>query len=393
MYEGQYVFTQIMSQLPWKTFHRCVNRYQGERKVKSFRCTHQYRAMAIAQLLQLGSLRDIEISLRAHADKLYHLGLPAGISRNTLSNANQVRNWKIYADLSHRLIGQAQALYCKDDFQLQLQEPAYALDSTTIDLCLSLFPWAPFRSTKAGIKMHTLLNLQGNIPSFIEITDARTHDVKMLDQLPVQAGALYVMDRAYLDFKRLYRLHQCGGSFIVRTKSNTQWRRIYSNPAMRSEGVICDQIIRLSGVNTARHYPDPLRRIKYFDQTSARVFNFLTNNRSLVSLTIAELYRNRWHVELFFKWVKQHLRIKSFYGHSENAVKTQIWVAVSVYVLVAILKKRLHLDHSLYTILQALSVTLFDKMPLYQIFTNYNDKRVVNQFPKQLTLFDLTLGQ
>ncbi len=392
MYEGRYVFSQVMAHLPWKTFHRCVTRHRGDHKVKSFGCTQQWRAMAIAQLLQLGSLRDIEISLRAHADKLYHLGLPTGVSRNTLSNANQVRSWKIYADFGCRLIGQAQALYDKDDFQLQLEQPAYALDSSTIDLCLSLFSWATFRTTKAGVKMHTLLNLQGNIPSFIEITEAKKHDVKVLDQMPVEAGAIYIMDRAYLDFERLYQMHCRGGQFIVRAKSNTKLRRLYSNKVERQQGVICDQIIVPAGVKTAKCYPEKLRKVGYHDQVSGKRFNFLTNNQILSPLTIAELYRNRWQVELFFKWVKQHLRIKTFYGRSENAVKTQIWIAVSVYALVAIIKKRLHLDHSLYTILQILSVTVFDKYPLYQILTNYDRKWQNDEHPKQLNLFDKTLG-
>ena len=308
MYEGQYVFSQIMAHLPWKTFHRCVASHRGDHKVKSFGCTQQWRAMAIAQLLQLGSLRDIEISLRAHADKLYHLGFPTGISRNTLSNANQVRSWKIYADFGYRLIGQAQALYDQDDFQLQLEQPAYALDSSTIDLCLSLFSWATFRTTKAGVKMHTLLNLQGNIPSFIEITEAKKHDVKVLDQMPVEAGAIYIMDRAYLDFERLYQMHCGGGQFIVRAKSNTKLKRLYSNKVERQQGVICDQIIVPAGVKTAKYYPEKLRKVGYYDQASGKRFNFLTNNQVLPPLTIAELYRNRWQVELFFICCMQHMK-------------------------------------------------------------------------------------
>ena len=276
----------------------------------------------------------------------------------------------------------------KTIFSCSFEQPAYALDSSTIDLCLSLFSWATFRTTKAGVKMHTLLNLRGNIPSFIEITEAKKHDVNVLDQMPVEAGAIYIMDRAYLDFERLYQMHCRGGQFIVRAKSNTKLRRLYSNKVERQQGVICDQIIVPTGVKTAKYYPEKLRKVGYHDQVSGKRFNFLTNNQILSPLTIAELYRNRWQVELFFKWVKQHLRIKTFYGRSENAVKTQIWIAVSVYALVAIIKKRLQLDHSLYTILQILSVTVFDKYPLYQILTNYDRKLQHGDYPKQLNLFD-----
>ena len=388
MYEGKFVFTQLMEHLSWKTFKQCVERHQGDYKVHSFFCSQQYRCMTIAQLTGRESLRDIEICLRAHAPKLYHLGLPAGVSRNTLANANQVRSWKIYADFAQQLIQQAHLLYSKDDFKLQLDETVYALDSSTIDLCLSLFPWADFRTTKAGVKLHTLLNLQGNIPSFIDVTNAKMHDVKILDKLNLLPGAFYIMDRAYLDFERLYTMHKLGSFFVIRAKSNTQFKRVYSDPKNRKTGVIFDQIIALTGTKTSRHYPEHLRAVKYVDPDNGKRFVFLTNNRKFSALMIADLYRSRWYVELFFKWIKQHLRIKSFYGISENAVKTQIWIAVSVYVLIAILKKRLHLEASLYTIMQILSVTLFEKVQLTQLFAESLYRPHILDYPKQLTLFD-----
>ena len=321
MYQDQFVFSQIMTHLPWTTFDRCVQRYRGNRKVRSFRCSQQFRAMAIAQLTHRTSLREIEICLRAHAEKLYHLGFPNGISKSTLAKANEKRNWHIYADFAQRLIASARRLHTHEDFQMDLDQTVYALDSSTIDLCLSLFPWARFRTTKSGIKVHTLLDLQGNIPTFVEITEAKLHDVNILDAMTLEAGSIYVMDRAYLDFERLYELHQLGSFFVIRAKTNTQMRRIYSHRNDRSEGLIYDQTVSLTGVNTAQHYPDQLRRIKYHDQSRDKTLVFLTNNTYLPALTIAELYKNRWHVELFFKWIKQHLRIKKFYGRTENAVK------------------------------------------------------------------------
>ena len=378
-----------MTHLPWTTFDRCVQRYRGNRKVRSFRCSQQFRAMAIAQLTHRTSLREIEICLRAHAVKLYHLGFPNGISKSTLAKANEKRNWHIYADFAQRLIASARRLHTHEDFQMDLDQTVYALDSSTIDLCLSLFPWARFRTTKSGIKVHTLLDLQGNIPTFVEITEAKLHDVNILDAMTLEAGSIYVMDRAYLDFERLYELHQLGSFFVIRAKTNTQMRRIYSHRNDRSEGLIYDQTVSLTGVNTAQHYPDQLRRIKYYDRSRDKTLVFLTNNTYLPALTIAELYKNRWHVELFFKWIKQHLRIKKFYGRTENAVKTQIWIAISIYVLIAIIRKRMNLDVSLYKILQILDTTLFEKTPLYQLLTAFDYTTYFVDQPKQLNLFDI----
>ena len=388
MYAGHLVFSQLMAHLPWKAFHRCVNRYQGDRKVHRFHCSQQYRAMAIAQMNRRSSLRDLVICLRAHPEKLYHLGFSSGISRTTLAKANENRDWRIYADYAQHLIAMARPLYDSSDSDLNLEETVYALDSSTIDLCLSLFSWAPFRKTKAGIKVHALLDLQGNIPSFIEITDARLNDVKVLDLLLPEAGAIYVMDRAYVDYERLHVFHQFGSYFVVRAKSNIRFRRIYSHANNRDEGVIYDQSGVLTGVRSATRYPQQLRRIKYVDRERDKTLIFLTNNTYLPPLTIANLYKNRWQVELFFRWIKQHLRIQSFYGISENAVKTQIWIGVSVYVLLAIIKKRLNLSVNLYTISQIIDTTLFDKKPLYQLFTDYGYKEQPIEGPKQLNLFD-----
>ena len=392
MYQGHFVFSQIMAHLPWKTFHRCVSRYQGDHRVKTFTCAQQYRAMAVAQLNRRSSLRDLVICLRAHQGKLYHLGLSGGISRNTLAKANENRDWRIQADHAQRLIDLARPLYGAEDSELNLQETVYALDSSTIDLCLSLFTWAAFRKTKAGIKLHTVLDLQGNIPSFIEITDAKLNDVNILDSLLPEPGAIYVMDRAYLDYKRLYAFHSLGSYFVVRTKSNTKFRRIYSHPNSRDEGVVYDQSGVLTGTKSHERYPEQLRRIKFIDRERNKTLIFLTNNTYLPPLTVAQLYKNRWQVELFFRWIKQHLRIQSFYGVSENAVKTQIWIGVSVYVLLAIIKKRLNLDISLYTISQILDTTLFEKFPLYQLFTDYGYKVETTCQPKQLSLFDNLTG-
>ena len=373
---------------PWHTFDRCVSRYQGERRVRSFRCSQQYRAMSIAQLNRRSSLRDLVICLQAHQDKLYHLGFSGGISRSTLADANENRDWRIYADYAQRLIALARPLYGTEDSELNLQETVYALDSSTIDLCLSLFPWAAFRKAKSGIKLHTLLDLQGNIPSFIEITEAKLNDVNILDALLPESGAIYVMDRAYLDYERLHTFHRFGSYFVVRTKSNTKYRRLYSHANNRDEGLIYDQSGVLTGVNSAQRYPDQLRRIKYIDRERDKTLIFLTNNTYLPALTIAKLYKNRWQVELWFKWIKQHLRIKSFYGTSENAVKTQIWIGVSVYVLIAIIKKRMQLNANLYTISQILDTTLFEKMTLTQLFTEYGYKPEPAPKLKQLSLFD-----
>src|SRR5574338_1593530 len=369
MYAGKLVFAQIMKHLPLHTFRRIVVRYAGERKVKSFSCLDQFLCMAFAQLTFRESLRDIEACLRAQRSKLYHLGIRAAVARNTLANANAVRDWRIYADFAQSLIAIARPLYVDEPFGVDLKESVYALDTTTIDLCLSVFSWAPFRSTKAAVKLHTLLDLRGNIPTFIHISDGKLHDVKVLDVLVPEAGAIYVMDRGYLDFERLHALHQAGAFFVTRAKSNLSARRVYSAATDRSTGIICDQTIALNGYSSHRDYPAHLRRIRFKEPESGKTLIFLTNNFALPAATICALYKARWQVELFFKWIKQHLRIKRFFGTSANAVKSQIWIAVSVYVLVAIVKKRLNLDASLYTLLQILSVTLFEKMPLQQAFT------------------------
>jgi transposase, IS4 family len=368
MNTGKTLFAQIMDFLPWKTFHRIVARHGGDKGVRSLTCAEQFRAMAFAQLTYRESLRDIEACLLAQAAKLYHMGFREPIRRSTLADANESRNWRIYADFAQRLIAQARALYASEDLGLELSNTVYALDSTTIDLCLSLFPWAHFRTTKAAVKMHTLLDLKGSIPSFIHVSDGKLHDVHALDLLEMEAGAIYVMDRGYVDFARLHALHLAGAFFVTRAKSNMKWHRVYSMPTDRTTGIICDQRIVLDGFYTQREYPAQLRRVRFNDPESGKTLVFLTNQMTLPAATICALYKNRWQVELFFKWIKQHLRIKRFFGTSENAVKTQIWIAVSVYVLVAIVKKKLQLNASLYTLLQILSVTLFEKMPLQQAF-------------------------
>ena len=344
--------------------------------------------MAFAQLAHRESLRDIEICLRAHTKRLQHMGISNGVSRNTLANANKVRDWRIYADFAQSLIRKARSLYQDDDLGVDIKNTVYALDSSTIDLCLTLFPWARFRRTKSAVKLHTLLDLRGYIPAFIHISDGKLHDVNVLDLLVPEPGAFYVMDRAYLDFDRLYDLHQSLCFFVLRTKSNTRYRRIYSHGVDRSTGLICDQTIKLTGANSIRDFPEYLRRVKYHDRKRDKTLTFITNNFSLPAMTIAELYRSRWHVELFFKWIKQHLRINSFYGTSENAVKSQIWIAVSVYVLVAIIKKRLDLEASLYTILQTLSLTLFEKIPLNQLLRTGLDFSPDSVYHNQLNLFN-----
>ena len=388
MHAGKLVFSQIIDYLPLYTFRKCVNRYQGHYKVKSFSCLDQYLCMAFAQMTFRESLRDIEVCLRAQKSKLYHMGIRGGISRNTLANANKTRNWRIYADFAQSLIQTARRLYINEEFNFELENTAYALDSSTIDLCLSVFPWAHFRRTKAAIKLHTLLDLRGNIPTFIHITDGKPHDVNVLDILIPEAGSIYVMDRGYTDFARLYTMHQSTAFFVIRAKTNLKCRRIYSHPVDKTKGLRCDQTVMLTGFYTAKDYPEKIRRIKYYDHESGRYFVFLTNNFLLPAMTITELYRCRWQIELFFKWIKQHLRIKTFYGTTENAVKTQIWIAVSVYVLIAIIKKRLNLDMSLYTILQIISVTVFNKTPLYQMLTDTHYKAITSVDDKQLKLFE-----
>jgi len=388
MYAGKLVFAQITEHLPLPIFRRCVQRYGGHHKVKSFTCLDQLLCMSFAQLTYRESLRDIEACLRAHQSKLYHMGIRGGVSRNTLANANKVRDWRIYADFAQAVIQIARTLYLDEAFGVDLANTVYALDASTIDLCLSLFAWAPFRRTKAAVKLHTLLDLRGNIPTFIHISDGKLNDVNALDLLIPEAGAFYVMDRGYLDFRRLYRLTLAAAFFVTRAKSNTKLRRLYSQPVDKAMGLLCDQIVVLTGVHTPRYYPEKLRRIKYHDATTDKTFVFLTNNFALPALTIAELYRCRWQVELFFKWIKQHLRIKAFFGTSENAVKSQIWIAVTTYVLVAILKKRLGIDASLYTLLQVLSLTLFERIPINQLLTNSPYNCWDSPEDNQLTLFD-----
>jgi hypothetical protein len=387
MHTGQTLFAQLMDLLPWTTFARIVERYGGDRYVKSLRCAEHFRVMAFAQLTYRESLRDIEACLSAQTSKLYHMGFRAPIRRATLSDANEARDWRMYADFAQVLIRQARKLYAAESLGMELGETVYALDSTTIDLCLSVFPWALFRSTKAAVKMHTLLDLRGAIPSFIHISDGKLHDVNVLDLLIPEAGAIYVMDRGYVDFQRLHVLHQAGAFFVTRAKSNLDARRLYSAPSDRTTGIICDQTIALNGFHTRRHYPDHLRRIRFKDADSGKMLVFLTNRFSLPAATIAALYKARWQVELFFKWIKQHLRIKQFYGTSENAVKSQIWIAVAVYVLVAIAKKRLNLDTSLYTLLQILSITLFEKMPIYQTLAISQNRSQTHPHCNQLNLF------
>jgi len=387
MNTGKTLFAQLMDFLPWKTFHRIVDRCDGDRYVKSLTCAEQFRIMAFAQLTYRESLRDIEVCLLAQSPKLYHMGFRQEIKRSTLADANQSRDWRIHAEFAQRLIVQARQLYVGESLGFELENTAYALDSSTIDLCLSVFPWAPFRSTKAAVKMHTLLDLRGNIPSFIHISDGKLGDVNVLDMLVPEAGSIYVMDRGYLDFERLYALHLASAFFVTRAKSNMNARRVYSAATDRSEGIICDQTIALNGYYACRDYPAHLRRIRFKDPESGKTLVFLTNNFALQPATICALYKARWQVELFFKWIKQHLRIKKFYGTSENAVKSQIWIAVSVYVLVAIVKKRLNLDASLYTLLQIFSLTLFEKMPIQQVFAGGDCISEQHNKSNQLNLF------
>ncbi|MGE5737653.1 MAG: IS4 family transposase, partial [Betaproteobacteria bacterium] len=384
---GKLVFAQLMDQLSWKTFGRIVERYGGDHRVRQFSCASQFRCMAFAQLAYRESLRDIETCLRAQSAKLYHVGIRGTVARSTLADANETRNWRIYAEFAQHLIGIARRLYSNEPFGVDLRETVYALDSTTIELCLTLFPWAPFQAHNAGIKLHTLIDLRGNIPSFIHISDGRCHDAKVLDQLLPEPGAFYVLDRGYIDFARFHRLHLAGAFFVTRAKSNLQFRRRDSTPVERSSGVLCDQAITLIVPDSRRGYPQALRRIR-FKTSDGKTLVFLTNNFGLPAATIAELYRCRWQVELFFKWIKQHLRIKSFFGTSENAVKTQVWIAVSVYVLVAIIRKRLRLPASLYETLQILSLTLFETTPLNQLLTLTPTAPGSNSSINQLNLFE-----
>ena len=383
---GRTVFAQIMEFTPSFQFRQCVDRYNGNYKIITFSCLDQFLCMAFAQLTYRESLRDIEACLRVAKPKLYHMGIRSNVSRNTLAHANENRDWRIYADFAQVLIKIARELYANEDFGLELKQTVYAFDSTTIDLCLSVFPWAKFRKRKAAVKLHTLLDLRGNIPVVISITNGKTHDVKALDDLVFEPGAIYIFDKAYVDFARLYRIHQSLAFFVTRAKSNFVFKRLYSQPVDKSTGVRADQIIMVTGFYTLMDYPERLRRIRYYDVETKILFIFLTNNFALPAIVIAKLYKCRWQVELFFKWIKQHLRIKAFYGTSENALKTQIWIAISVYVLVAIVKKRLKLDRSLYTILQILSVTLFEKTPILQVLSAPNYENDTSDDDNQLNL-------
>ncbi len=388
MNDGQLVFSQMMAFMPLRSFRRCVEKYRGHHKVKSFSCLDQFYCMAFAQLTYRSSLRDIAVCLRARQSKLYHMGIRSKVSRSTLAKANENRDWRIYADFAQILIQNARELYRDEKFGVELSETVYALDSSTIDLCLSLFPWAKFRKTKGAIKLHTLLDLRGNIPTFIEITDGKYHDVNILDELIPEPGSYYIMDRGYLDFERLHNFENSGAYFVIRAKSNFQFRRLYSNKVDKSTGLKCDQTVLLAGFYPSKNYPDKLRRVRYHDSKTGKNFTFLTNNFSIPAITITQLYRSRWQIELFFKWIKQHLKIKSFYGTSENAVKTQIWIAISVYVLVAIAKKRLNIEASLYTFLQILSVTPFEKVPILQLVSDDDYRNLYHPLSKQLFLFD-----
>jgi Transposase DDE domain/Domain of unknown function (DUF4372) len=385
---GRTIFAQLMDFVSPYEFRVCVDRYGGHYKVQTFSCWDQFLCLAFAQLTFRESLRDIQTCLRVAQPKLYHMGFRSTVARNTLAHANEVRDWRIYADFAQGLITTARTLYATEAFGVELEEAVYALDATVIDLCLALFPWAKFRRRKAAVKLHTLLDLRGNIPTVLFITPGRVHDVNLLDQLAVEAGAFYILDRGYLDFARLYRLHQAQGFFVTRAKRNFRFRYCDSRPVDRTTGVHSDQTIRLAGFSSRQGYPERLRRIRYFDAEKRKWLVFLTNNFALPALTIAQLYKCRWQVELFFKWIKQHLRIKAFYGTSENAVKTQIWTAIAVYVLVAIVKKRLQLEASLYTMLQILSVSLFEKIPLAQALTLSRAAALEAESGNQLNLFE-----
>jgi len=385
---GKFVFAQLMELLPWKRFQRLVIKYEGDRYVKHFSCSNQFLSMAFAQLTYRESLRDIEACLRAHSAKLYHLGIGGRISRSTLADANESRDWRIYAEFAQSLIARARPLYANDPLELDLANTVYALDSTLIELCLSMFPWAHYQSTHAAVKLHTLIDLRGNIPNFLYISDGKLNDVAVLDQLLPEPGAFYVMDRGYIDYTRLYRFHQGRAFFVVRAKSNLQAQRRYSHPVDRSTGLRSDHTVRLMGKYSHEDFPEPLRRVRIQDPSSGKSLVLLTNNFALPALSITTLYRYRWQIELFFKWIKQHLRIKAFFGTSENAVKTQIWIAVSVYVLVAIVKKHFQLPASLHDLLQILSVTLFEREPIDQVLTLTSSSSYALDYSNQLTLFD-----
>jgi len=389
MHQGKFVFSQIMDRLPWRRFQTCVERYRGDANVQTFKCADYFRVMAFAQLTYRESLRDIVACLNVVPEKMYHLGIRSGVSRNNLSNATKQRDWRIFADFAQVLIEEARRLYQSDSQAVDIDATVYALDASTIDLCLSLFPWAPFRKTKAAIKLHTLLNIQGDIPEFILISDGKLQDVNVLDYLLFQAGAFYLLDRGYLDFERLYKINQAKAFFVTRAKRNTKMTRRYSAEVDKTTGVQCDQTVVLSNADSFATYPEPFRRVRYYDDQLEKRFVFITNNMTLPARTIADLYKARWRVELFFKWIKQHLRIKTFYGVSENAVKSQIWIGVSVYLLVAILKKELGLPQSLHQILQIFSLTQFEKTSIFAMFEKKNYNFQNNTYSNQLTLFDL----
>jgi transposase len=389
MYTGKTVFAQLLEHLPLHQFRQCVKRYNGNHKVQSFSCLDQYLCLFFAQLTYRESLRDITTCLLGMQNKLYHMGIRGTIARSTLAYANETRDWRIYQDFAHVLIHHARELYSKDSFGVSLQETVYALDSTTIDLCLALFPWAKFRKQKGAVKMHTLLDLRGNIPSFIAITDGKVHDVNVLDMLIIEPGSFYIMDRGYIDFDRLFHIHKAQGFFITRGKSNLSFQRQYSRPVDKANGLKCDQTIKLTGPDSSFNYPEYLRRVKYTEPETGKTYVFLTNNFELAPQVIADLYKSRWQIELFFKWIKQHLRIKAFYGTSENAVKTQIWTAISVYVLIALVKKRLNLEISLYTFLQILSVSVFEQVDILKLLTNSTGMISETYICNQLNLFDL----
>lgn len=387
MHNGKMIFAQLMDFVSMPEFRKCVKRYRGNKGVRNFTCWDQFLCMAFAQLTYRESLRDIEACLRTKSKKLYHLGIRGSVSRSTLADANDKRDWRIYQDFAMGLIGEARKLYAKDNFAVKLTRTAYALDSTTVDLCLSLFPWAKFRRTKAAVKLHTLLDLRGNIPSVIRISCGNMHDVNVLDNLIFELGAIYIMDRGYLDFARLFRIEEASAFFVTRSKKNTQFKRIFSTPTDRSTGVIADQTIALGGVSSRKDYPEKLRRIVYRDPETKKRLVFLTNNFTFAATTIAALYKSRWQIELFFKWIKQHLRIKAFFGTSENAVRSQIWIAITTYVLVAVIKKRLALEPSLHTILQILSTSIFEKTPILSLFHDVHDPIKECRPDNQLKLF------
>ena len=387
MHQGQLVFAQVMQHVPLSTFRRCAAKY-GERRGGAFTHLDQFYCMAFAQLAYRESLRDIEACLRAQGPKLYHMGIRSKVSRNTLAQANATHDWRVHADFAQHLIAMARRLYADEPFSMELSDTVYALDSSTIDLCLSVFPWAPYRTTDAGIKLHTLLDLRGSIPAFMRISEAKMHDVRILDELILEPGAIYIMDRGYLDAARLFRFQEAGSFFVIRARKNTHFQRRYSNEVDRATGLGCDQVVVLTGRDTARSYPVCLRRIRFKDPVSGKRLVFLSNAMALPALTIVELYRRRWDVELFFKWIKQHLRIKAFFGTSENAVKSQIWIAVSTYVLVAIIRKRLRLEASLYQLLQILSLTLFEKTPIPQLISDARGAEMPPPPGNQLILFD-----